>query len=114
LVVPFFFVLAYNALHLPFRLWGLTMSYNLSDTIVEKIANINFQRTVNTLKIFSIITLAIATVFYFWAFAVNMYWVIAFVGSIIFAVLWACAKKSNVILFYIVIFLCVGFTVFYK
>lgn len=68
-LLPVIFLVVYNAVHLPFRYWGIKISYRLRDRIVEIIADLEFQYAVDMVRFAGMILLGSVLVFYFWAFA---------------------------------------------
>ncbi len=68
-LLPVIFLAVYNAVHIPFRYWGIKISYRLRDRIVDIVADLEFQYAVDMVRFAGMILLGSVLMFYFWSFA---------------------------------------------
>ena len=101
--VPIFFIVFYNLINIPFRYWGIVISYELGGRIIGKVASINFQKIVNALRLFTGVVIIGIIIFYFASYARNTAWAIIFILTLLLTVLWSCLRWPVVALFYLVI-----------
>ena len=103
ILLPIFFIVIYNLVNLPFRYWGILISYKMGGKIIGRVAAINFQNIVNILRLLTGIVLLAITVFYFAFYAPNSVWTIVFILTLLLTVVWSCLRWPIVVLFYLVI-----------
>lgn len=97
---PLTFVVIYNSIHIPFRYWSLSLSYQLRLKIVEIIAGLKFQYLVDILRFFGVVVVLLMLVFYFWAFADGFGDVAIFTLILGGAFVAGCFKISSISIFY--------------
>ena len=103
ILVPVFFIAVYNLVNLPFRYWGIIISYKMGGKIIRRVASINFQNIVNILRLLTGIVLAGVTIFYFAFYAPNAVWTIGFILTLLVTIVWSCLRWPIAALFYLVI-----------
>src|SRR3989339_20878 len=61
---PLFFLVVFNALHLPFRYWGLKVSYTARTRVVKIIAGMEFQKIIDFIRYMGMVIVTLSFVFY--------------------------------------------------
>jgi PTS system mannose-specific IID component len=97
---PLVFILVFNTLHLPFRYWSASISYQLRDKIIDIIANFEFQYAVDMVRFSGIVLLAVTLLFYFWAFGEGLVERVIFLIVFLVTVLIGYLRVSPGLLFY--------------
>lgn len=103
ILLPFLFVAVYNLVKLPFRYWGILISYKMGGKIISRVASINFQKIVNFLRLLTGLALVAIIIFYFAFYAPNAVWTVVFILTLLLTVVWSCFRWPIVALFYLVI-----------
>jgi len=103
ILAPVFFVVFYNVVNIPFRYWGIVVSYKMSAKIIGKVASINFQRIVNVLRIISALILLAVMIFYVVSYSQSISRALIFVLVLGFTILWSCIRWPITALFYLTI-----------
>jgi len=114
-LIPLFFVVAYNFVHIPVRYWFLTVGFKFDKQSITLISGLGFKFFWKVLKFAAVLALLISIALYFKSFGFGAAGVDFFGSSVpafavfalVFALSFIFGKKSSTFLFYMVVFTCI-------